>query len=89
MSVGGLVVIKQQGAERMLQHFKLLDQGYPDEMVEKLREMWEEKFGDISEAGLLLVDKKALQERAKVGVEFSDLMVKHFIETELLVGAEK
>ena len=56
--MSGLVVTKQQGAEGMLQLFKLINQGYPDEMVDKLREMWEEKFGDIFEAGFVVLNKK-------------------------------
>ncbi len=59
-----LRVIRQQFADTMMEYFKLVhNQGYPPEMLSTVRKKWEETFEDESEAGFVLVDRKALEKR--------------------------
>lgn len=74
-------VTKQQFAQTMMEHFKLIGQGYPQRMQYTIRKKWEENFQDVTDAGFLLVDKNAL---LKVKTDLEDIL-----DSELMKNAEK
>ena len=56
-----LKIAKQVFVQKMMESFKLINQGYPQKMQDTLRQHWERVFQDIENVEFVLVGKQGLE----------------------------
>lgn len=59
-------VTKEVFVQKIMEYFKLINQGYPQKMQDTLRKQWEKVFEDIENLGFLLVEKESIERIQKL-----------------------